>query len=233
MSRQRPATRPLWTTGWKFANASPRLPRGGGRAADEITLVAVSKQKPMRLIEAAYVAGQRDFGENRFDEVDSKIEAALSSGLDEIRWHFIGTIQSRQTSSAVGPFALLHSVDRLKIARRLSRDVAQLAEERASDAADGNFLPDGTVLSTLLQVNVSGEASKHGFAPGALADAASVVDALPGISARGLMTMAPYALEAEAARPVFRELRALRDQLAAQGAAARQRRAFDGHDQRL
>ncbi len=186
------------------------------RAADEITLVAVSKQKPLALIEALYAAGQRDFGENRFDEARSKVEAARSSGLDEIRWHFIGTIQSRQTSSAIGPFALLHGVDRLKIARRLSRDVSQLAKERAADAAGGNFLPDENVLSTLLQVNVSGEASKHGFAPDALVDAASKVNALPDIRARGLMTMAPYALEAEAARPVFRQLRTLRDQLVAQ-----------------
>ncbi len=191
-----------------------------GRPADEITLVAVSKQKPLRLIEALYAAGQRDFGENRFDEARSKIEAARVSGLDGIRWHFIGTIQSRQTSSAVGPFALLHGVDRLKIARRLSRDVEELAAEQAVNerdaAAGGNFLPVDNVLSTLLQVNVSGEASKHGFAPDALVDAAATVAELPGIRARGLMTMAPYTLEAEATRPVFRKLRQMRDQLVAQ-----------------
>ena len=190
-----------------------------GRDADKITLVAVSKQKPLALIEALYAAGQRDFGENRFDEAHAKIEAARSSGLDEIRWHFIGTIQSRQTSSAVGPFALLHGVDRLKIARRLSRDVEAFIAEQAADAHDaaarGNFFPANHVLSTLLQVNVSGEASKHGFASQALLEAAAKVDELPGIRASGLMTMAPYVDDAETTRPVFRKLRELRDRLVA------------------
>jgi len=168
-----------------------------GRAPGDVTLVAVSKTKPMVAIEAAYQAGQRDFGENRLEELWPKVEAAKSLGLDEIRWHLIGTIQSRKTAEAVGPFALIHSIDRTKIAQRLSRD-AQAAS---------------CVLCILLEVNVSGEASKHGFTPDELLATADTLLALPGLQIAGLMTMAALVDEAEAARPVFRRLRALRDQL--------------------
>ena len=168
-----------------------------GRDPADITLVAVSKTKPIAAIEAAYHAGQRDFGENRLEELWPKVEAAKSLGLDEIRWHLIGTIQSRKTAEAVGPFVLIHAVDRAKIAQRLSRD-AQAT---------------GCVLSILLEVNVSGEASKHGFTPDELRATADRLLALPGIRIEGLMTMAPLVDEAEAARPVFRRLRLLRDQL--------------------
>ncbi len=168
-----------------------------GRDPQTITLVAVSKTKPMAAIAAAYHAGQRDFGENRLEELWSKVEAAKQLGLHEIRWHLIGTIQSRKTDQAVGPFALIHSIDRDKIAQRLSRD---------AEAAH-------CVLSVLLEVNVSGEASKHGFQPAALLSTARELLALPGIRVEGVMTMAPLVDEAEAARPVFRRLHQLREEL--------------------
>ncbi|RIK56128.1 MAG: YggS family pyridoxal phosphate-dependent enzyme [Chloroflexi bacterium] len=170
-----------------------------GRDQAAVTLVAVSKTQPLAAIEAAYAAGQRDFGENRLEELWPKVEMAAQAGLGEIRWHLIGTIQSRKTPQAVGPFVLIHSVDRMKIAARLSRD---------AEAA-------GRVMRVLLEVNISGEASKHGFAPAALmAEAAALAD-LRGIQVQGLMTMAPLEVEAEATRPVFRGLRQLRDALAA------------------
>jgi len=168
-----------------------------GRDPKEVTLVAVSKTKPMAAIAAAYQAGQRDFGENRLEELWDKVEAAKGLGLHEIRWHLIGTIQSRKTGEAVGPFALIHAVDRDKIAQRLSRD---------AEAAH-------CVLSILLEVNVSGEESKHGFTPAALVAAAGDLLALPGLRIEGLMTMAPLVDDPEAARPVFRQLRLLRDTL--------------------
>ncbi len=168
-----------------------------GRSGDEVTLVAVSKTKPMGVIQAAYEAGQRDFGENRLEELWEKVAAAKVLGLEEIRWHLIGTIQSRKTEQAVGPFALIHAVDRVKIAQRLSRDAAAA----------------GCVLSILLEVNVSGEASKQGFTPTEVHEAAGALLALPALHIAGLMTMAPLVAEAEAARPVFRALRALRDEL--------------------
>lgn len=168
-----------------------------GRDSADIVLVAVSKTKPMAAIAAAYQAGQRDFGENRLEELWPKVAEAKQLGLHEIRWHLIGTIQSRKTDQAVGPFVLIHSVDREKIAQRLSRD---------AEAAQ-------CVLSILLEVNVSGEASKHGFTPDELLAGAADLLALPGLHVAGLMTMAPLVDDPEAARPVFRRLRELRDAL--------------------
>jgi pyridoxal phosphate enzyme (YggS family) len=177
----------------RMAKAAQRV----GRRNDEITLVAVSKTKPFSAIAAAYMAGQRDFGENRVEELWPKVEEAKRVGFDEIRWHLIGTLQSRKTDEAVGPFALVHSIDRVKIADRLSRDAMQV----------------GCVMSVLIEVNVSGEASKHGFTPDELREAAPHLLALPGVQIHGLMTMAPLEAEPEATRPVFRSLRQLRDEL--------------------
>ena len=170
-----------------------------GRRPEEITLIAVSKTQPMETIAAAYGAGQRDFGENRLEELWPKVDAAKARGLDAIRWHMMGTIQSRKTGEAVGPFVLIHSVDRTKIAARLSR---------AAAAA-------GQVMDILLEVNVSGEASKHGLTQATLLDEAPQLLALPGVRLHGLMTMAPFVDDPEAARPVFRELRQMRDRLTA------------------
>jgi PLP dependent protein len=163
----------------------------------DITLVAVSKTKPLTAIQAAYEAGQRDFGENRVEELWEKVHQAAALGLDEIRWHLIGPIQSRKSKQVVGPFALIHAVDRLKIAERLSRD---------AEAA-------GCVLSVLLEVNISGEASKHGFTALELSQLAPALAALPGLRICGLMTMAPLVEDAETARPIFQGLRRLRDEL--------------------
>lgn len=175
-----------------------------GRDPADVLLVAVSKQQPFAAIQAAAAAGgQRDFGENRLDELWAKVAQAKAAGLDMLRWHMIGTIQSRKTGDAVGPLALIHSVDRAKIAERLSRDAAAA----------------GAVLDVLLEVNVSGEASKHGFAPAELLTAAPQLAALPNLRLHGLMTMAPIVEQAEEARPVFRALRELRDQLRERTAA--------------
>ena len=168
-----------------------------GRQPSDVRLVAVSKTYPLEDIEAALAAGQVDFGENRLEELWPKVDAARRRGLDAIRWHMIGTIQSRKSSDAIGPFALIHSIDRVKIAQRLSRDAM---------AAD-------CVMNVLLEVNVSGEASKHGFTPDELLAAAGELLALPGIRIGGLMTMAPFEAEPEETRPVFRVLRCLRDDL--------------------
>jgi pyridoxal phosphate enzyme (YggS family) len=115
-----------------------------------------------------------------------------------------GTIQSRKTAAAVGPLVLIHSVDRTKIAERLSRDAGAA----------------GHVMEILLEINVSGEASKHGFTPATVLEEAAAVLALPGVRVRGLMTMAPFVDDPEAARPVFRALRLLRDELAQRYPAA-------------
>ncbi len=169
-----------------------------GRRPEDVLLVAVSKTYPIADIAAAMAAGQRDFGENRLEELWSKVEQARALSLDIIRWHLIGTIQSRKTSDTVGPFVLIHSIDRAKIATRLSRDAVMA----------------GNVMRVLLEVNVSGEASKHGFTPDELLAQAGELLALPGIRVCGLMTMAPFEAEPEATRPVFRALCGLRERLA-------------------
>lgn len=165
--------------------------RRAQRSPDEITLVAVSKTVPLALIAEAAAAGQIDFGENRLEELLEKVDAA--AGLGTIRWHAIGTIQSRKTKLALGPIALIHAVDRLKIAHRLSRQAAQA----------------GRTLEVLLEVNVSGEESKHGFSPASLKSALPELLELPALRYCGLMTMAPFVADPEETRPFFRELRCL------------------------
>jgi PLP dependent protein len=177
----------------RIAEAAQRV----GRASSQITLVAVSKTQPFAAIETAYAAGQRDFGENRVEELWPKVEEAKRQGLVDIRWHLIGTIQSRKSADAIGPFALIHSVDRLKLANRLNRDAVAA----------------GTVMDVLLEVNVSGEESKHGFTPQEVMAAVPESIAYSGIRVVGLMTMAPLVAEAEETRPVFRQLRELRDRV--------------------
>jgi pyridoxal phosphate enzyme (YggS family) len=175
--------------------------RRAGRNPAEIQLVAVSKtHAPEKVAEAAEM-GLRDFGENRVEEAAPKMTALAGAGL---RWHMIGHIQGRKAKDVVrAGFALVHSVDSGKLAERLSR---------LSVAA-------GRVLPVLLECNVSGEASKEGFAArldedwaARLPDFAAVL-ALPGLRVQGLMTMAPLGPDPEAARPIFGRLRELRDYL--------------------
>lgn len=168
-----------------------------GRDPAEVTLVAVSKTKPFGMIAELAEAGQMDFGENRLEELWEKVELTESQGVAGLRWHVIGTIQSRKSKLAVGPFALIHSVDTHKLAERLSRDAAA----------------GGQTVTALLEVNVSGEESKHGFTPDeVLADLPALL-ALPGLHLQGLMTMAPLESAAESARPIFRRLRLLLEEI--------------------
>ncbi len=184
----------------RMAAAAQRV----GRDPAEITLVAVSKTHPSAMIRAALDVGQSDFGENRLNELWMKIVLSQNlewdKGDNPIRWHFIGSIQSRKAEQVVGPLVLIHSVDRVKIARIIS-DTAVAA---------------GTVMQVLLEVNVSGEESKHGFTPETLADAVAAMRKFEGIQIQGLMTMAPFVDDPEETRPVFRGLRLLRDALRGQ-----------------
>jgi PLP dependent protein len=176
------------------------------RSADEITLVAVSKTMPIELITAAMAAGLMDFGENRIEEAEAKIRA-LNQQTVHPRWHMIGHIQSRKVKDIVPFFNIIHSVERLKIAQKVSEHAAQL----------------GKTIPILFEINVSGEEAKDGFnavdwqkkpeVKAALFAELQQVFALPSLDFRGLMTMAPYYDEAEATRPVFAELAALREAL--------------------
>ncbi len=175
--------------------------RRAGRDPAKITLVAVSKTHPAEVVQAAAGLGLRCFGENRIEEAAPKMAAVQAPGVS---WHMIGHIQSRKANEVVGAgFALVHSVDSLALAERLSR--------LASGA--------GRVQPVLLECNVSGEASKEGFAahePAAwekLLPSFEAVLRLPGVRVEGLMTMAPIGPAPEAARPFFCRLRELRDYL--------------------
>ncbi len=169
-----------------------------GRDPEEITLVAVTKTHPWAYVARALAAGQRDFGENRPEEAHAKFREEGATADPAPRLHLIGPIQSRKARIAVAcrP-VLIHSIDRPKIARKLN-DLALAA---------------GVVLDVLFEVNVSGEASKFGFAPDALRQALSEILSLPALHAHGLMTIPPFDPDPESARPHFRALRRLRDQL--------------------
>lgn len=165
-----------------------------GRDPQTVRLLAVSKTKPAAELRAACACGQRDFGENYLQEALAK-QAELADL--ELTWHFIGPIQSNKTKPLAEHFAWVHSVDRLKIAERLS------AQRPA-------HLP---ALNICLQVNVSGEASKSGCTPAELPALAAAVAALPNLRLRGLMAIPEPTADVSAQRAAFARLRQLRDSL--------------------
>jgi PLP dependent protein len=173
-----------------------------GRKPDEVTLVAVTKTFPVDVVLAGYAAGLRDFGENRVQEGEEKI-AAASAQTREARWHLIGHLQSNKVKAAVGSFDVIHSVDSLKLAQTISRRYHELRGHARR-------------MPVLIEVNVGDEDSKSGYR---LSDAetfwreAELIAALPGVQLQGLMTIAPWARDAEDARPCFARLRELRDLL--------------------
>ncbi|AJO81210.1 YggS family pyridoxal phosphate-dependent enzyme [Pseudomonas sp. MRSN 12121] len=164
------------------------------RDETSIQLLAVSKTKPAAALREAYAAGLRDFGENYLQEALGK-QAEL--GDLPLSWHFIGPIQSNKTRAIAENFAWVHSVDRLKIAQRLS-------EQRPAD------LPP---LNICIQVNVSGEASKSGCAPADLPALASAIGALPRLKLRGLMAIPEPTDDRAAQDAAFAAVRQLNDDL--------------------
>jgi pyridoxal phosphate enzyme (YggS family) len=163
-----------------------------GRRADDIRIVAVSKTFPPERIREAFAAGQRDFAENYVQEAVGKMDALADL---PITWHFIGPIQSNKTRTLAERFQWIHSVDRLKIAERLS---AQRPPQ----------LPP---LEVCLQVNVSGEQSKSGVAPVEVQPLAAAVAQLPGLRLRGLMAIPEPTDDVALQRSRFATLRRLRD----------------------
>ncbi len=171
-----------------------------GRSADAVSLLAVSKTWPAEAVRNAAAAGQRAFGENYVQEGVAKVEALADLGLE---WHFIGPLQSNKTRLVANHFAWVHSIDRLRIAERLSeqRDV---------------HLPP---LQVCVQVNVSGEDSKSGVSPDELPALARAVAALPRLQLRGLMAIPEPTSDTALQRRRFAQVRQLRDQLASEGLA--------------
>lgn len=171
-----------------------------GRDESAITLIAVSKTHPLEALLAAYESGVRHFGENRVEEASTKLPAFRQSlGDPAVVFHMIGHLQSRKAGDAAALFDRVHSVDSVKLAQRLSRFTMK-------------------PLPILLEVNVSGEESKYGFDGARRSELFSAVEAifqLPNLQLDGLMTMAPIVDDPEQARPVFRALRELRDEIEA------------------
>jgi uncharacterized pyridoxal phosphate-containing UPF0001 family protein len=203
--------------------------RRGGRNSDAVTLVAVSKMHSPAEVAAAYAAGLRVFGENRVEEAAPKVEAVarLVAPDPPPAWHMIGHLQSRKAEDVLPWASMVHSVDSLKLAQRLSRFVisppaghSERSEEsptgttRDSSVQTAHLRMTDPRLPILLETNVSGEASKYGFQPEELPAAVETIAALPGLALQGLMTMAPITADPEEVRPVFASLRALRDELA-------------------
>jgi len=179
-----------------------RAAQAAGRSPESIKLLAVSKTFPAEDVRAAFMAGQRAFGENYVQESLAKIEA-LADLRARIEWHFIGPLQSNKTRPVAEQFDWVHSIDRLKIAHRLS--------EQRPDA-----LP---ALNVCLQVNVSGEASKSGVPPAETLALARAIAALPKLRLRGLMSIPEPADDSQAQREPHRILRTLFETLCAEGLA--------------
>jgi hypothetical protein len=169
----------------RLAALRARIPAG-------VTLVAVSKTQPASAIREAYAAGQRDFGESYAQEWREKAEALLD--LPDLRWHFVGGLQTNKVKVLAGRVHLVHTVDREELAREISRRFGQR----------------GAVARVLVEVNTGGEATKGGCTPADAPRLAEAVRALPDVELAGLMCVPP---PGEDPRPHFRLLRELRDRL--------------------
>ena len=178
--------------------------RRAGRDPSSVTLMAVSKTFPVESIRDAYAADIRAFGENKVQEFTGKADSLR--GLTDAQWHFIGHLQSNKAAKAVELFDAVDSVDSVKLAERLNG---------AAEAA-------GKKMSVLIEINVGGEEAKSGLAPKSeeldriLSNAAQ----WKNLSIQGLMTVPPYADDREQTRPFFRQLRVLRDEIAARSLPA-------------
>jgi pyridoxal phosphate enzyme (YggS family) len=177
--------------------------RRAGRNADEIALMSVSKTFPVAPIREAYAAGLRFFGESRVQEFAAK--AGALRDLGDAEWHLIGHLQSNKTAKAAELFDAVDSVDSVRMAEKLNACAESV----------------GKILSVLIEINVGGESAKSGVAPGSNQDEDELERILQGaprwrnLKIRGLMTVPPYTEDPEGSRPYFRQLRQIRDRIAA------------------
>lgn len=170
-----------------------RAAQRAGRSPDEVTILGATKLVLASAIQAAFHFGISNFGENRVQEAKPKIEQ-LSTLEPRPIWHMIGHLQTNKVKTAVKIFDIIHSVDSLRLAEIISR--------RANHP-----------LPVLLQVNVAGEASKSGFTVAEVIGTIKQIERLPNLEIKGLMTIAPLVDDPEEVRPIFRQLRQLRDSL--------------------
>jgi PLP dependent protein len=169
-----------------------------GRTASDVTLMAVSKTFPADSVREAHAAGIRVFGENRVQEFGGKVDALRD--LMDAEWHMIGHLQTNKAAKAAELFSAVDSVDSLRLARKLNEAAMQL----------------GKTLPILIELNVGGEAAKTGMDPQSpeLEELLSAASQLEHLDIRGLMTVPPFTDDPQQARPFFRKLRELRDQVA-------------------
>ena len=158
-----------------------------GRMEEEVTLIAVSKTKPISMIEDAYAAGMRQFGENKPQEMRDKAKLFSSP----VNWHMIGSLQTNKIKYVVGTACMIHSVDSLSLAYAINKEA----------------IKKELIMDILLEVNVAAEESKHGFSPKEILSVVQKLVILSNIRLRGLMTVAPYTENAEENRIYFRKMK--------------------------
>jgi hypothetical protein len=184
----------------RIARAAARA----GRRPDEVVLVAVSKTFPAEAVRAAFEAGCRDFGENRVQEAEAKLGPLEPLRAQGARWHLVGHLQANKARKAAALFDRIHSVHDADLGRRLARVGEELSRE----------------VRALVEVDLAGEASKHGLPAEHLRSALEALRGLPGLRIEGLMVLPPLDPDPERTRPYFRRLRELRDELLADGLLA-------------
>lgn len=160
-----------------------------GRNREEITLIAVSKTKPVSLLEEAYGAGVRNFGENKVQEMCEKYEVMEK----DIKWHMIGHLQTNKVKYLIGKTALIHSVDSYKLACEIEKQAAK----------------HDCIMDVLIEVNIAEEESKFGLAEDEVIHMVKQIAELPHVRIKGLMTVAPYVVDSEENRPFFRKIKQL------------------------
>ena len=186
----------------RFADVRSRVAaaaRRSNRSPDEVALIAISKTHPAEMLRDGLRAGITDFGENRVQEAEEKI---LELGRTAARWHLVGHLQTNKAGKAVKLFDCIHSLDSIDLAQRLDR--LCIAEGRAE-------------LEVLVQIDLGGEQTKTGIDPRALPELLTALKGCQRLSLIGLMTLPPYFANPDCARPYFKTLRELRDELRAQG----------------
>lgn len=160
-----------------------------GRKPEEVTLIAVSKTKPLSMLEEAYAAGMREFGENKPQEMRDKAKLWDVP----VHWHMIGTLQSNKIKYVVGTACMIHSVDSLALAMAIEKEAAKKELK----------------MDILLEINMAKEESKHGFSETDVYEAVTEISKMPHLRLRGLMTVAPYTENAEENRIYFRKMKEL------------------------
>lgn len=160
-----------------------------GRAREDVTLICVTKTKPIEMLEEAYAAGQREFGENKVQEIVRKYPELPQ----DIHWHMIGHLQRNKVKMLMHRAVMIHSVDSLQLAETISKEAVK----------------ENLVMPVLIEVNMAQEASKFGITAQETKSLVRAVSALDGVRVMGLMTIAPYTDDPETNRPYFRQLREL------------------------